>query len=196
VNEVDPAKRERLLKQQRALLLGASDMRQAAAAAHALEHESTPALARALETAMMVCFMRPFTKSDLHVPEKFFPTGQDREHLDNIKAHRDKVYAHTDHEAGRWAESVSSTVEGGRVQMHFREGWNAINRAAVSDFVALCERIEHEFTVKASAIQLILDGHAAPLDSQARARPCHAASHDPGACRGYVLCPPTPHRAG
>jgi hypothetical protein len=49
--------------------------------------------------------------------------------------------------------------------MDFREGWSAINRAAVPDFVALCKRIEHEFTVNASAIQLILDGHARPLDS-------------------------------
>jgi hypothetical protein len=76
------------MRQQHAVLLGASDMRQAAAAARALEHESDGDLARALETAMMVCFMRPFTKSDLQVRAEFFPTGRDLEHLENIKAHR------------------------------------------------------------------------------------------------------------
>ncbi|HEY2209865.1 MAG TPA: hypothetical protein VGH26_11320 [Gaiellaceae bacterium] len=156
---VAPSKRTRLVKEQRALLLGASDMRQAAAAARALEHEQDVDLARALETAMMVCFMRPFTRSDLQVPEKFFPLGEDGEHLENIKAHRDKVYAHTDTEAGRWAESVSYTFEGDGITMQFREGWNAINRAAVPDFVALCKRVEDEFTLEAGAIQLVLDGH-------------------------------------
>lgn len=107
VQAVKPAERARLLKQQRSLLLGASDMRQASAAARALEHESEVELARALETAMVVCFMRPFTKSDLQVPAKFHPKGRDLEELESIKAHRDKVYAHTDEEAGRWSESVS-----------------------------------------------------------------------------------------
>ena len=137
-------------------------MRQAAAAAQALEHESNVDLARALETAMMVCFMRPFTRSDLQVPAKFWPTGQDREHLEKIKTRRDKVYAHTDKEAGRWTETVSVTRGGGRVGMHFREGWNAIDRADIPGFVALCERIEDDFQLKAGAIQLHLDGHGAP----------------------------------
>jgi hypothetical protein len=154
---VDSAKRARLVRQQHAVLLGASDMRQAAAAARALEHESDGDLARALETAMMVCFMRPFTKSDLQVRAEFFPTGRDLEHLQNIKAHRDKVYAHTDEEAGRWAEAVLYTVEGSNGSMHFREGWNAINRAVVPDFVALCERIENDFHQWATGIQVMLD---------------------------------------
>ena len=159
---MNPARHARLLKQQRTLLLGASDMRQAAAAARALEHEPDVELARALETAMMVCFMRPFTKSDLQIPAKFLPTGEDLEHLESIKARRDKVYAHTDEEAGRWAEAVSYTVEGNQVSMHFREGWDAINRAVVPDFVALCERMENDFQLNAGAIQMILDEREFP----------------------------------
>jgi hypothetical protein len=158
----DPAERGSLLKQQRSLLLGASDLRQAAAAARALEHEQDADLARALETAMVVCFMRPVTRSDLRVPEKWWPTGEDRKHLDEIRAHGDKVYAHTDEEAGRWAESVEYTVGGGHVGMHFREGWNAMNRAVVPDFVALCKRLEDEFMLTASSIQLLVDGHEFP----------------------------------
>jgi hypothetical protein len=157
---VDHAKRDRLAQEQRALLLAASDMRQAAAAARALEHEADADLARALETAMMVCFMRPFTKSDLQVPKRFFPTGEDRDHLENIKAHRDMVYAHSDDEGGRWARPVSYVVGDGQIGMQFREGWNAINRAAVPDFVALCERIEQSFHVTAGAIELFLDGRS------------------------------------
>lgn len=107
---------------------------------------------------MIVCFMRPFTKSDLQVPPKFFPTGRDLEYLESIKLHRDKMYAHTDEEAGRWAEAGSYTIESGEVSMLFREGWNAMNRAVVPDFVALCDRIEKNFHATAGAIKMMLDG--------------------------------------
>ncbi len=162
---MDQSKRQRLQKEQRALLLGASDMRQAAAAARALEREQDVNLARALETAMVVCFMRPFTRSDLQVPKKWWPTGEDKKHLDGIKAHRDKVYAHTDIAGGRWAETVEYAAGGGRIRMHFREGWGAMDRAVVPDFVALCKRVEDDFMLKAGAIQLGLDGHEVPPDS-------------------------------
>jgi hypothetical protein len=159
---VDQSRRE-LLKEQVALLLGASDMRQAAAAARALEHEQDVDLARALETGMMVCFMRPFTRSDLQVPEKWWPTGKDREHLNEIKAWRDKAFAHSDFAAGRWAEAVSyGEDETGRFGMQFREGWQPLPRGAVSDFVALCKRIDDDFTQTAASIQLFVDGHEFP----------------------------------
>jgi hypothetical protein len=162
---MDQSKRQRLQKEQRALLLGGSDMRQAAAAARTLEHEQDVNLARALETAMTVCFMRPFTRSDLQVPKRWWPTGQDATHLDEVKAHRDKVYAHTDVAGGRWAETVEYTTGGARIGMHFQEGWNAMNRAVVADFVALCKRLEDEFMNAAAAIQLVLDGHEFQPDS-------------------------------
>jgi hypothetical protein len=53
--------RNRLKKLQRALLLAASDLEQAAAAARALDAEqSNLPLMRALETAIVVCYSRAF----------------------------------------------------------------------------------------------------------------------------------------
>ena len=107
----------------------------------------------------MVCFMRPFTKSDLQVPRKYFPKGKDLDHLEDIKAHRDKVYAHSDAEAGRSAEAVSYSIgDDEMISMHFRESWNALNREVVPEFVALCYRIEDDFVKDAGAIQLLVDG--------------------------------------
>jgi hypothetical protein len=42
--------------------------------------------------------------------------------------------------------------------MSLQEGWRAIDRAALPDFVALCERIEDRFLHAAAGIQLVLDG--------------------------------------
>lgn len=95
------SERNRLAKEQRALLLASSDMEQAAAAARALENEHDGTLARALETAMAVCYMRPFTKSDLAVPDEYVPTtGVDEAAHSHLKALRNKVYAHTDKYGG------------------------------------------------------------------------------------------------
>jgi hypothetical protein len=155
---MDSAVRTRLLKQQRALLLAASDIRQARAAAVALEHEDDMHLARALETAMIVCFMRPFSAGDLRVPRAFFPKGEDADHVRGIKAHRDKIYAHTDNIGGRHAKSVSFIIDGTEIHAHFEEGWNAISRAAVPDFVALCDRTATLFDAGAVNIQMMFEG--------------------------------------
>jgi hypothetical protein len=55
------SERNRLRKRQRALLLAASDMEQDKAAAQRLTIEEDGLLARALETAIAVSYMRPFT---------------------------------------------------------------------------------------------------------------------------------------
>lgn len=162
---MDEAIRDRILKEQRALLLGASDMRQAAAAARALEHEEDVDLARALETAMMVCFMRPFTRSDLQVRDELWPTGEDRKRLDEIKRHRDKIYAHTDKESGRWAMSAFVTVNDNDSEIAIREDWYPMSRDVVPDFVALCKRVEDGLLHAAGGLQLVLDGHEALPDS-------------------------------
>jgi hypothetical protein len=63
--ELHPSERNRLAKLQEALLLAGSDMDQATAAARALQSETEYLLARALETAIAVCYMRAFTQSSL-----------------------------------------------------------------------------------------------------------------------------------
>jgi hypothetical protein len=71
------SERNRLAKLRTALLLAGSDMDQAVAAARALQNESDGLLARALETAIAVCYMRPFTQSSLMaLPPEFSPRGR------------------------------------------------------------------------------------------------------------------------
>src|SRR5688572_12411444 len=97
-----------------ALLLAASDMDQAAAAARALEDAEDGPLARALETAMAVCYMRAFTKSSLGtLPKEFVPTepGEAERHA-SLKRLRDQFYAHTDMASGRQAQVTVEGVEG------------------------------------------------------------------------------------
>jgi hypothetical protein len=59
------------------LQLGADDMEQAEAAARALQREAHDVHLRgALETAMAVCYMRPFTRTRPHDPtERIRPVG-------------------------------------------------------------------------------------------------------------------------
>jgi hypothetical protein len=68
MGRVDASERNRLPKQQLAVLVAASDMVEAEAAAVALLHVPDDPLAHALETAMVVCYARPFTTGDLRLP--------------------------------------------------------------------------------------------------------------------------------
>jgi hypothetical protein len=101
---VSESDRNRLLKRQRALLLAASDMEQAAAAAKALADEADRDLARALETAIAVCYARAFTQSSIYQlsRQRYEPTDPRLAELHNELFNvRDKVYAHTDKKGGR-----------------------------------------------------------------------------------------------
>lgn len=134
-------------------------MDQAIAAAKALEATQDAHLARALETAMTVCFMRPFTASDLQVPGKFYPeAGEGEEAFWALKAFRDKVYAHTDLDGGRWAGPV--TVDFGKeiINLSWQEGWVPFPRERIESFLAICEEVRDGMRVGAGAIQRMLDG--------------------------------------
>jgi Phage integrase family len=113
--ELHPPERNRLVKLQTVLLLAGSDMDQAAAAARALQSETEYLLARALETAIAVCYMRASTRSSLMtLPPEFVPTGDpDAKIHTELKAVRDKVYAHTDKAGSRSASINVETVADG-----------------------------------------------------------------------------------
>jgi hypothetical protein len=158
--------RNRLKKQQRALLLASSDMDQAAAAARMLlGEENDEARARALETAMATCYMRPFTTSDLKIPDAYIPTedmgGFAHDHL---KAQRDQVYAHTDERGGRKIQDFRIEIEGEIVQFKWLEGWVPFPRANLPFVIDLCERQAHRMRVDAALIQRELDGGLKPED--------------------------------
>jgi hypothetical protein len=101
---LDGAKRDGLKRKQQALLLSSYDMVQAAAAARALEGEADGDLARALETAMAVCYMRAFTKGAGRLPAKFIPRdAPDADFHKQLVELRHRVYAHTSLGRTRWS---------------------------------------------------------------------------------------------
>jgi hypothetical protein len=73
--QMDAKKRKGLEKLRESLLLAAEDMAQAMAAATALRTDTSDdeAWRRALETAMAVSYMRPFTRGAWTLPSKYVP---------------------------------------------------------------------------------------------------------------------------
>jgi hypothetical protein len=161
---MDKSVRNKLVKDQRALLLGASDMTQAITAARALRNEDERStMARVLETAMVVSFMRPFTGS-LRLPESYGQPGpEDAQFFDDIKALRDKVYAHTDESTGRQAGPVTIAPEGQVVNLSWDEAWTPLPRGPLDFFISTCERLKENMQLDAGKAQAILDGEI-PLD--------------------------------
>jgi hypothetical protein len=151
------SERNRLKKVQLALLLAWSDMNQAAAAARALEHETDGTLARALETAMAVCYMRPYTKADLALPNKYVPTDVDAKVIhDDLKTLRDKEYAHTDKESGRRIREFKINITGGIAEVTWGEGWLAYPRSNLPHVISHCEKQAEEFQSDAMTIHVLL----------------------------------------
>lgn len=55
------------------------------------------ALGRALETALGVCYMRPFKSGSMALPPEYVPTtSPDVDRHDQLETLRDQVYAHND----------------------------------------------------------------------------------------------------
>jgi hypothetical protein len=125
-------------------------MEQAAAAARALARTDDVALALALETAMVVCFVRPYAGS-LSVPRAFRPPtndgSQDARVFRELMRLRDKVYAH----------------DGGDeiVDLNWEEGWQGFPRGLLPEVVALAERLRDEMRVSAEKTQTVLNGDIA-----------------------------------
>jgi len=162
---VSESDRNRALKRQRALLLAASDMEQAAAAARALNAETNDHnLMRALETAIAVCYARAFTQTSL------FRLNRDTyEPGDSVLAElhrtlckvRDKVYAHTDKTGGRSATVLVQTqpIElPGRVDFLRQEDWEPMPREALPVALVLFRVQRKRFHDEAGKIQIWLDG--------------------------------------
>ena len=143
---------------QNALLLAASDMDQAAAAARALQDATDWALARALETAMAVCYMRAFTKSSLGtLPDEFLPGEPgDAERHASLMRLRDKFYAHTDVASGRQAQVTIEGVEGTTMNLMAREQWLPLPRQILPEAIDYFERQAMSFRRAAGYLELEL----------------------------------------
>ena len=122
------SERNRLEREKAALLFGAVDMQHAIAAARALEAQTEDVnLMRALEAAMAVCFMRPYTNCDFTLPKDMFPPNGDESDdgllFDMLKTFRDTVHAHTDVGSGRAASPVEIVEDGEIVTFNYQESW-------------------------------------------------------------------------
>jgi hypothetical protein len=139
------------------LALAAQDMRQAASAAKLLidlpELDDRGAAARALETAIAVCYARPFlSRNRMGVPpRRLRPTDAlgRKIHAELIKR-RNQTYAHIDPTGGRVISGSFLTDDGGVVQrMDMQEQWIPIDRARLPDIIELCENQAARFLVDA-----------------------------------------------
>ena len=109
------------------LLLGAIDMGQVIEAAEAIQREnqsSTPnlELIRALETAVGVCFWRPFSQrnSGGRLRNK---DAEDADLHEYMKTARNQAHAHIDLNSGRTADIDDVVTPTGVEGLAFVEGW-------------------------------------------------------------------------
>jgi hypothetical protein len=143
-------------RQVRVFVLAASDMNQAAAAARALaSEENDHDLMRALETAMAVCYARPFRpprSSGLgHLdPRKWAPDERMSWLHAELLALRNHTYAHTDEASGRDASTVDFDPDGEAAI--WREEWNAFPREWLPDVITMCHGQAGRFGGAAAAL--------------------------------------------
>jgi hypothetical protein len=148
------AERERLLQQVARLRFGAADMDQAAAAAEALLAERhNGSLCRALETAIAVCYARPFSESNRigSVGNRWIPkdSAERRLHRRLIEL-RDQVYAHTDETDAREIIDVGALFGD---ESAFAEQWRPVDRTVLPRIVALCGSQQERFRKAAAELQ-------------------------------------------
>ncbi len=157
------SERNRLEKRRRALSLAAADMKQAIAATEALEREaSSVPLMLALETAIVVCYARPFTSSSLlRLPvDEYRP---DREALafyhDSLYEMRNRKYAHTDKDSERDAlvllhGDVGDQHEASSVGWTWT--WKPLSREWLPSIRSLCEHQYLRFVSELLDIERLL----------------------------------------
>jgi hypothetical protein len=127
-----------------ALLHAASDMAQTIASCDMLEHEREDShRARALETALVVCYCRAFTESTLkRLSSRSFAPKKGTEHRkihDVLWRLRQKVYAHTDSGGGRSIENLAVEIDGEIAHVTHVERWHPLDRRLLPAIRRLCE---------------------------------------------------------
>lgn len=144
------------------LLVAATDMEQVIAASQALIADSggDHQFRRALETAMVICYARPFAEARGFGQLK--GKGQDappeelhgfRETHDRVIRLRNKVYAHTDIESGRDATIVVTTDDDGNPQLAgYWEQWTPLEGVSVPDLIGLAAYQRERFRAEARVL--------------------------------------------
>ena len=135
--------RNRLLGDIRRFQLARGDMLQVIAAVEALNAERVNGyLCRALETAIVVCYARPFGSRNAVGPlsTNWPPISDDPELHAELMRLRDQVYAHTDKTEARQVVEVSELL--GLDSPAYTEGWHAIDREKLPAIAELARRLE------------------------------------------------------
>ena len=140
--------------EERRLALAILDMRQAEAAARLLGRQSDVHERRALETAIAVCYARPWLdgNKDGKLKSRWLPTGTDLRLHELLIDLRMRTYAHNDPTGGR--KSVA-TIEAGVVTSTGEE-WIPLPRKDLDLIAELCSRQAKRF--QAGLLNLLGDG--------------------------------------
>jgi hypothetical protein len=150
--------REALEARKEILLLGAFDMDQVAEAVHAIDEQLRSGnpnlqLIRALETALVVCYWRPFSQSNSkgHLRPG---DAHDAELHAAMKRMRDSAHAHIDKESGRSAGISHLTTEKDGVEgIAFTESWWGLPDEWASQIVAIAGAQREAWRAEAESIR-------------------------------------------
>ena len=152
--ELHETERNRLVRELRRLRLAQSDMAQAATAAQALKEEREESvLGRALETACVVIYARPFTSNKVgRLGDEWAPTDPEERALhDELCRKRDQVYAHSDETGLRDVVDIGASI--GKDYPVYAEQWHPVNREVLPVFIRMAWRQEKRFYDAAVGIE-------------------------------------------
>jgi hypothetical protein len=149
-DRIDAAKE---LAELRRLWLAESDMRQAVMAAEAWAGEVGD-LARVLETALAVCYWRPFGKNGIgRLSKTWAPTDPaHREIHELLRLLRNEVYAHSDWSSARGIEDLGA-LYGRELAGRYVEGWRPLKEEFVLKAQVLATKQGARFKTAAHKIE-------------------------------------------
>jgi hypothetical protein len=119
-----------------------------------LEEGAAGDLRRALETALAVCYCRPFRGNKIGVlGENWLPTDpSERQTHDNLRILRDKVFAHSDESLVRGIEDLGELYGPDHVARYV-EAWVPLKESFVLKVRALAAKQETLFKTAAHEIE-------------------------------------------
>ena len=145
-----------LARRKHILLLGAIDMEHVIAAATAIEREENAAipdhaLIRALETALVVCYWRPFSSSNRagHLRDS---DALDPELHGHMRTLRNQAHAHIDTASGRRAGVTPPSTSRGMGGFVLTESWWSFPQAWLPRVIDVAERQRDAFRAEAMSI--------------------------------------------
>jgi hypothetical protein len=138
------SERNKLVNDLRRFRLAQSDMQQVVAAAtHLASEHLNGDLCRALETAIVICYARPFDGRNAvgRLGDEFVPTDAvpRRIHQELLRL-RDKVYAHTDRTDAR--DVVDLGQEFDLQSPLYAEQWRPLDRRVLAGIIHLAVEVE------------------------------------------------------